>query len=74
MPKCVECGGRKEVPCTGCRAPVGRQTKNCEWCKRKGQMKCPACGGTGRAGPGVALSTRTGVRQEGTGMESAACR
>jgi len=31
MPKCVECGGSKEVPCTRCRAPasrdVGRQRK-----------------------------------------------
>ena len=56
MPKCVECSGRKEVPCTRCRAPasreVGRQRKSCECCKRNGKMECPACGGTGKAGPG----------------------
>jgi hypothetical protein len=56
MPKCVECDGRKEVPCTHCRAlasrEVGRQRKSCECCKRKGKMGCPACGGTGKAGPG----------------------
>ena len=59
MPKCVECGGRKEVPCTRCRAPasgaVGRQRKSCECCKRKGSIECPACGGTGKAGHGRGL-------------------
>jgi len=57
MAKCVECGGRKEVPCTRCRAPassdVGHQRKSCECCKHKGKVKCPACGGTGKAGPGL---------------------
>jgi len=55
MLKCVECGGRKEVPCTRCRASasheLGHQEKSCECCKHKGKVKCPACGGTGKAGP-----------------------
>jgi hypothetical protein len=60
MSRCVECGGRKEVPCSRCRASasreVGRQRKGCECCKRKGKMECPACGGTGKAGSGRGLA------------------
>jgi len=56
LPNCVECDGRKEVPCARCRAPasreVGHQRKICECCKHKGKVKCPACGGTGKAGLG----------------------
>src|ERR1017187_3340368 len=55
-----KCGGRKEVPCSRCRESVsrevGRQRKSCEYCKRKGKMECPACGGTGKAGSGHGLA------------------
>jgi len=65
MPKCVECSGRKEIPCTRCRAPasreVGRQSKSCECCKRNGKMECPACAGTGKAGPGRGAAAHCSV-------------
>jgi len=69
MPRCIECGGRKEVPCTRCHASpsrkVGPQTTSCQCCKRKGQMDCPACGGTGKAGPGAAALREATLPSDG---------